>query len=543
MNKLWYKNAVIYSVDVEAFKDSDNDGIGDFKGLKHRLHYLSGLGINCIWLLPFYDTPNKDNGYDVRDYYQIDRRLGDFGNFVEFLDAAEEEGIRVLVDLVVNHTSDQHFWFKEPRKDKNSPFRDFYIWSKTKPKNDGQHAILGAEQGHSNWEKDKKSGEYFYHTFYPNQPDLNITNTAVRKEIKKIMHFWLKLGISGFRIDAAPHMIRKKGKEKFEGDPHDVFRDLREFVENQKKDAILLAEVDVEPKKYRDFFGEDDQMHMLFNFYVNNYIFLALATETAAPLVKALKHLPHDSEKEQMANFLRNHDELDLERLTDKEREQVYKVYAPEENMRIFDRGIRRRLAPMLQNNRQKIELAYSLLFTLPGTPILRYGQEIGMGDDLSLKGRDSVRTLMQWSAEENGGFSNAPKNKLVRKIISKGPFSFEKINVNDQHRDPASLLNWMERAIRFRKECPEFGWGEYEAIDTGNPKVFAHMRRSEKGVILALHNFSQENVKVQLDFKEEMELFDVFGDKKYEAIGKNNPEIDLSPYGYRWMKKRKEFL
>lgn len=543
MNKLWYKNAVIYSLDVESFKDSDNDGIGDFKGLKHRLHYLSSLGINCIWLLPFYDSPNKDNGYDVRDYYQIDSRLGDFGNFVEFLDAAEEEGIRVLVDLVVNHTSDQHIWFKEARKDKDSPFRNYYIWSKTKPKDDGKHAILGAEQGNSNWEKDKKSGEYYYHTFYPEQPDLNVSNPAVRKEIKKIMHFWLKLGISGFRIDAAPHMIRKKGDAKFDGDPHEVFRDFREFVESYKPEAILLAEVDVEPRKYKNFFGDDDQMHMLFNFYLNNYIWLALATGKAAPLEKALKNLEHNSDREQMANFLRNHDELDLERLTEKEREEVFKAFAPEEDMKIFDRGIRRRLAPMLENNRQRMELSYSLLFTLPGTPVLRYGQEIGMGEDLTKKGRDSVRTLMQWSAGENGGFSNAPRKKLVRNIISKGPFSYEKINVNDQHRDPGSLLNWIDRAINFRKECPEFGWGEFKSIKTGNPAVFAYMRSSVKGVAVAVHNFSNEEVKVKLELDKNLEVIDVFGDKKYETMDLNTRELKLSAYGYRWLKKKKDFL
>ena len=357
------------------------------------------------------------------------------------------------------------------------------------------------------------------------------------------MHFWLKLGISGFRIDAAPHMIRKKGDAKFEGDPHDVFRDFREFVESYKPDAILLAEVDVEPKKYKDFFGEDDQMHMLFNFYLNNYIWLALATEKAAPLEKALKNLQHDSEREQMANFLRNHDELDLERLTDKEREEVFKAFAPEEDMKIFDRGVRRRLAPMLENNRRKIELSYSLLFTLPGTPVLRYGQEIGMGEDLSKKGRDSVRTLMQWSAGENGGFSNAPRKKLVRNIISKGPFSYEKVNVNDQHRDQDSLLNWMDRAINFRKECPEFGWGEYKALKTGNPHVFAHIRSSEKGVAVAVHNLSNEDVKITLDLEEELEIMDVFGDKKYEAINSDSRELKLSAYGYRWLKKKKDFL
>ena len=539
MNPLWYKNAVIYSLDVDSFMDSDNDGVGDFRGLKHKLPYLASLGINCIWILPFYQSPNRDNGYDVKDYYQIDSRFGDLGNFVELVDEAEELGIRILVDLVVNHTSNEHQWFQEARKSKDSPFRDFYIWRDEKPEKEEDDNIFGG----SVWEYDEEAEAYYYHTFYPFQPDLNIANPAVQKEIQRIMHFWLKLGISGFRLDAATHMVRQKGNENFEGDPHDVFRHFRRFIEFQRRDAILLAEVDVEPEKYQDFFGNEDQMHMLFNFYVNNYIFLALAREEAAPLEKALQNLPRHSEREQMANFIRNHDELDLERLTDEEREDVFKAFAPKEEMKIFGRGIRRRFPPMIEGHRQKLELAYSLLLTLPGTPVLRYGQEIGMGDDLSLEGRKSVRTLMQWTDGKNGGFSNAPADKLIKKVISEGQFGYKKLNVTDQHRDPKSLLNWMERAINFRKESPEFGWGKYEVVETGNEKVFGHSRDSERGFGIALHNFSDKEQTVTLKLDKPQDIFDVFGDKNYEKFDPETQKIKLSPYGYRWMRKRKEFL
>lgn len=539
MNRLWYKNAIIYSLDIEAFLDSDNDGVGDFKGLKHRLNYLASLGVNCIWLLPFYQSPNKDNGYDVKDYYQVDPRMGDLGNFAELVDEAEDLGIRILMDLVVNHTSNQHFWFQEARKDKNSKYRDFYIWMDEKPENDDKYVIFGEKQGNSNWKYDEEAGAYYYHTFYEHQPDLNLSNPAVQKEIMRIMHFWLKLGISGFRIDAATHMIREKGNEKFEGDPHDLFRRFRDYIENQKKDAILLAEVDVVPKKYKDFFGDEDQMNMLFNFYVNNYIWLALAKKEAAPLIKALKNLPGIQRKEQMANFIRNHDELDLERLTEEEREVVLQTFAPDENMRIYGRGIRRRTASMLNNDQRILELTYSLLFTLPGTPVLRYGQEIGMGDDLSLEERKSVRTLMQWAGSKNGGFSDAPPEKLVRNIISEGPLGYKKLNVNDQHRDSGSLLNWMSRAMHTRRETPEYGWGDFEIIETGNPKVFAHLSRSTKGMALAIHNFSDKEETIILELENAKDIVDIFGDKKYEPYNPDDPEVKISPFGHRWMRKR----
>lgn len=542
MNNLWYKNAIIYALDIETFMDSNNDGIGDIKGLKHRLEYLANLGITCIWLLPFYDSPNKDNGYDVRDYYQVNSKYGDLGHFAELVDAANELGIRILVDLVANHTSDKHQWFKAARKNKNSPYRDFYIWLDKKPKDSNKNVIFGKDQGNSNWKYDEKAGAYYYHTFYSFQPDLNIANPAVQKEIERVMHFWLKLGVSGFRIDAASHMIRKKGKEKFQGDPHQVFRNFRTFIEGQRLDAILLAEVDVDPKKYKDFFGKENQMNLLLNFYINNYIFLALARETAEPLSKVLHSFSRFSEREQMANFVRNHDELDLERLTEDERKEVFKVFAPKKDMRIFNRGIRRRLPPILKNDRQKIELTFSLLFTLPGTPILRYGQEIGMGDDLSLEGRESVRTIMQWSNDARGGFTDSTKKKLIKKLISKGEYSYKELNVEQQRRDPDSLLNWIRQVIYYRREASEFGSGQYEVLKVNNSKVLAHRCTNGKEVSIALHNFSNKEEKVKLKIKDTQHITAIFGDKEYEGFDSKNQEITLSSYGYVWLGKRKIF-
>ncbi|MDT0643076.1 alpha-amylase family protein [Zunongwangia sp. F363] len=542
MNRFWYKNAIIYSLDVESFMDSDGDGIGDFKGLRHRLNYLKHLGVDCIWLLPFYDTPNRDNGYDVRDYYQLDKRLGDLGHFAEFVENAQEIGIRVIIDLVVNHTSEEHFWFQEARKDKNSKYRDFYIWADEKPEEHGTHAIFGEDQGGTNWHFDQEAGQFYYHSFYPFQPDLNLSNPAVQDEIMRIMHFWLKLGVSGFRMDAVTHMLRKKGNVAFENDPHDVLRKFRRFVQEKKTDAVLLAEVDVDPKRYKDFFGKSDQMHMLLNFYVNNYIFLALARGEATALARAIEQLPVHSQKEQMANFLRNHDELDLERLTASEREEVFKDFAPEENMRIFGRGIRRRLAPMLNNDRQKLELVYSLLLSLPGTPLIRYGQEISMGEDLNLKGRNSVRTVMQWSSRENGGFSTAKPEKLVRKAIAEGAYGYKNNSVESQQRDSSSFLNWINRAINYRKECPEFGKGEVEILETNNKKVLAIMRKTDSGMALAIHNFSGKDQEIKLSLGEDTEMLEIFANKEYSRSKLENP-TEISSYGYRWFREKRNFL
>lgn len=542
MEKLWYKNTVIYSVEIENFLDSNKDGIGDFHGLKNRLGYLRSLGVNCIWILPFYASPNKDNGYDVMDYFKINPKYGDFGDFAEFVDAAEEHGIRILVDLVVNHTSNEHFWFQEARKDKNSKYRDYYIWSKTKPKENPEHIIFGKEQGNSNWKYDQKAKAYYYHTFYGFQPDLNLTNPKVQNEIIRIMHFWLKLGISGFRIDAAEHMVREKGGENFESDPHVFLRKMRDFVEKQRKDAVLLAEVDVDPKNYKSFFGDEDQMHLLFNFYLTNNIWLAFARNDPKPIVRALNKLPEIKEKEQLVNFGRNHDELDLGQLTDKEREDVFKVFAPEENMQIYGRGIRRRLASMLSNDKKRIKLMYSLIFTLPGSPKIRYGDEIGMGEDLNLEERESVRTIMQWSNSKNAGFSDAPKKK-VNKLISKGEYGYKKVNVNDQQRDPNSLLTWMRMAINFRLETPEFGNGDFSIIKTDQPNILAYCRKLDDGIAIAVHNFSDKKLEVVLELDDTKEIVDVFGDKNYKNFDPKTKKVEISGYGYRWMRRRNVVL
>jgi maltose alpha-D-glucosyltransferase/alpha-amylase len=546
MNKFWYKNAVIYSLDVETFKDSNGDGTGDFEGLKNALPYLSSLGVTCLWLLPIFDTPNRDNGYDVKDYYKIDPRLGDLGHFAQLIDAAEEVGIRVLIDLAVNHTSSEHFWFQESRKSKSSKYRDYYIWVDEKPEDPAPNMMAEEGEKSTSWKYDRTAKAYYFHSFYPHQPDLNIANPQVQKEIFRIMHFWLKMGVSGFRIDAAPHMFKEKGRMDFEGDPHEIFRNFREFVETQKPDAILLAEVDLDPNQYNKYLGNEDQMHMLFNFYVNNFTYLAFAREEATPLARALQRMPKEiTQKEQLATFLRNHDELNLDKLSRNEREEVFKAFAPQENMQIFGRGIRRRLASILGNNRQKMELAHSLLFTLPGTPVLRYGEEIGMGEDLSMEGRSSVRTVMQWANEQNGGFSNAPTENLIRNVISGGEFGYEKVNVSDQLRDPDSFLTWISKAIDYRKEFPEFGWGRSHIIDTGDPHVLGYYSNSDKGMGIAFHNFSGKEITVKLEVDEEefKDVVDIFGNIRYEKFDPKNQKVKLTPYGYRWMHKKHNYL
>jgi maltose alpha-D-glucosyltransferase/alpha-amylase len=445
----------------------------------------------------------------------------------------------VLVDLVVNHTSNEHPWFQEARRDKGSKFRNYYVWTQESPEDGGQHAVFGEQQG-GNWAFDEEAGAYYYHTFYKHQPDLNLTNPEVHEEIRKTMRFWLRLGVAGFRMDAVPHMIRQKGHEHFRGDPHDLFRDFRRFVEEQRQDAVLLAEVDVEPERYKAFFGDEDQLHMLLNFYLDNYLFLAFADGQAAPIAHALETLPQTSTSEQYANFLRNHDELDLERLTEGERGRVYEAFAPEETMRIFGRGVHRRLAPMLGGDRRRLELAYSLLFSLPGTPVLRYGQEIGMGENLSLEGRSSVRTPMQWSDEPNGGFSSASSAELVRPVIRGGDFGYERVNVNEQRLDPDSFLNWLGRAIRTRKECPELGWGKPEVIATGDPHIFAHLCRWKGSVVLAIYNFSPEErtATLKLEAEDADHLIDIFGDCHYEAFDRSSCRVHLKGFGYRWLRK-----
>jgi len=538
MQNHWYKNAIVYSLDVESFMDSDGNGVGDFPGLTNCLDHLSGLGITCLWLLPFYPSPNRDNGYDVMDYYGVDPRLGTLGDFVEFMYQAKERGIRVIIDLVVNHTSIEHPWFQASRSDKNSRYRDYYVWEENPPKDfePGLLAFPNAED--SIWEYDEKAEAFYLHHFYKEQPDLNIGNPKVREEICRIMAFWLELGVSGFRIDAAPFLIKGIGIEGANPEELEGFlAEMHSFLVSRQGDAVLLAEANVASENIPIYFGEGDRMHLLFNFLLNQYMFLALARKDASTLRDGLKTLPKSPGICQWLNFVRHHDELTLDRISKSEQQEIFAAFAPEENMQLYGHGIRRRLAPMMGGNRCQIELVYSLLFTLPGTPLVRYGEEIGMGDDLSLEDRNSVRTVMQWSDEKNGGFSTAQPDQLTRPTIKGGEYGYEKVNVSSQQRDPNSLINWMERAIRVRKQCPEFGWGEWTILETDEPAVFAHSCEWQGKTVIALHNLADKPCTVSLKANNYTHLFDLFGDRQYDSLNGDLSSVPLSAYGYRWFR------
>ncbi|MBW4449681.1 MAG: alpha-amylase family protein [Spirirestis rafaelensis WJT71-NPBG6] len=535
MQKIWYKNAIFYSLDVETFMDSDDDGVGDFQGLTKRLDHLSGLGITCLWLLPFYPSPNRDNGYDVMDYYNVDPRLGTLGDFVEFIHQASDRGIRVIVDLVVNHTSNQHSWFQQARSDKNSKYHDYYVWSENPPKTQPEQLIFpGVEE--SLWEYDKQADAYYLHHFYKEQPDLNIANLAVREEIYKIIGFWLQLGVSGFRIDAAPFLINPLGIADCP-DLESFINDMRQFITSRRGDAVLLAEAKVEPERIPIYFGNGDRCQILFNFLLNQYLFLALAQKDSQGLRDGLKALPNVPNIGQWLNFVRHHDELAIDLISDSQRKEIFQAFAPEKNMQIFGTGIRRRLPPMLNGDRRRIELTYSLLFSLPGTPLLRYGEEIGMGDDLSLEGRNSVRTVMQWSDAPNGGFSSASPDTLTRPVIKEGEYGYKRVNVATQERDPGSLINWMEHIIRIRKQCPEFGLGKWQILETDEPCVFAHCCEWEGSSVIALHNLADKPCTARLKSYFDKHLIDIFGDSQYEPLDIDSPSIPLEAYGYGWFR------
>ena len=541
MLDLWYKNAVIYCLDVEVFMDGNGDGIGDFQGLTQRLEYISGLGITCIWLQPFYPTPNRDDGYDVMDFYSVDPRLGSLGDFVEFTRHARERGLRVIIDLVVNHTSIEHPWFQAARNDKNSKYRDFYVWSESKPA-DADEGIIFPGVQESTWTYDEKAEAYYFHRFYKHQADLNITNPAVREEIYKIMGFWLELGVSGFRIDAAPFLIELKGIEDTAdvADPYLYLKEMRNLLSWRMGDAILLAEANVKMEQVPEYFGDGEKMHLLFHFIANQGIMLALVREQVAPIIEALKSSPEIPQMGQWAHFIRNHDELSLDKLTQAERDEFAAKFAPDkEKTWVYDRGVRRRMPPLLDNDQRRLKLIYSLMLTLPGTPVLRYGQEIGMGDDLSLPERNSIRTPMQWSNQKNGGFSTVAADTLVRPVITEGEYGYKQLNVLDQRRDETSLLNWMERAIRTRKDCPEFGWGKWQILETASKSVLAHSCEWKGNVVIAIHNFAGEACTVKLDLSQfdAQHLIDLLGDKKYRQIEDNSHPVELEAYGYRWLR------
>jgi len=538
INDLWYKNAVIYCLSVGTFMDANGDGIGDFGGLMRRLDYLHGLGVTAIWLMPFQTSPGRDDGYDVSDYYGVNPAYGTLGDFVEFTHGAKQRGIRVIIDLVVNHTSDQHPWFQEARRDPSSRYRDWYVWSPTRPRNANQGMVFPGVQK-STWSYDREARSWYFHRFYDFQPDLNTSNPHVLAEILKIMGFWIQLGVSGFRMDAVPFVISTKGPRV--GKPveqYEMLRALRAFLQWRVGDSIILAEANVLPETDMEYFGKDgDRMHMMFNFQVNQNLFYALAAADARPLTRALKATLKRPETAQWGLFLRNHDELDLGRLTEEQRQKVFDCFGPDEDMQLYQRGIRRRLAPMLGGDRRRIELAYSLMFTLPGTPVLRYGDELGMGDDLGLPERVCARTPMQWSTEPQGGFTTS--DKPVVPVISEGPYGYQHVNAAVQRRDPNSMLNWIERIVRMRKEVPEVGWGEYEVLPVRDPAILAVRYDWRNNSVLFVHNLSDTPREVALSTglagPEGRVLINLLTENHSNAAEDGKHHVLLEAYAYRW--------
>lgn len=547
MSERWYKEAVIYCIEVDTYQDSNGDGCGDLPGLTSRLDYLARLGVTCLWLNPIHPSPKLDGGYDISDYYGVHPQLGTLGDFVELATQARSRGIRLVMDLVVNHTSDQHPWFQSARSDPDSPYRDWYVWSEDEPPDRRQGMVFPGEQTET-WTMDDAAKLWYYHRFYDFQPDLNWTSPAVRAEIKKVMGFWLQLGASGFRIDAAPFVIEQTVPGVSPG-PMDftILDDWRQDVQWRNGEAVLLCEANVGPEDLPKYCaaavdGPNDRAHLMFAFGLNAKLWLALARRDAEPLIEALASMPRIAAMAQWATFLRNHDELDLSKLTDEQRSDVMAAFAPKQDMRIYGRGIRRRLASMMSGDRRRIELAYSLQFSMPGTPVLRYGEEIGMGEDLKLPGRESVRTPMQWDDSRAAGFSTAPVAQLVRPVPTRGDYSAKRVNVEAQQLDRQSLLRWFEELIRVLRECPEIGVGELGVIDRPLPRsVLAHRFDAPEGAILLLHNLADTPVTLDLSGLDAGKRpYEVFADGQYEPPAKNLGRLELNGWGYRWIRLRR---
>jgi trehalose synthase len=541
---LWWKTAVVYCLDVQTYLDWDGDGYGDLPGLAQRLDHLADLGVTCLWLMPFYPTGDRDDGYDITDFYGVDPRLGTHGDLVEVIRTANDRGMRVIVDLVVNHTSTKHPWFRSAEASKDSPYRDFYVWREDEPPPTKKEVVF-PDQENSIWQFSEKTGEWYLHRFYKEQPDLNVTDPRVRDEIAKAMGFWLELGLSGFRVDAVPFLLETQGVDQQEArsfpDPHEFLAALRSLVGRRTGNGILLGEVNLPHEQQAEFFGGENgnELTMLFDFISMQRLYLSLARADAAPLAQALLQRPHVSPDSQWATFVRNHDELTLDKLSDDERAEVFAAFGPEEGMQVYGRGLRRRLPPMLDGDPRRVRMVYSLLFSLPGTPVLFYGEEIGMGEDLGLEGRLAVRTPMQWTPGPNGGFSDAPARRLTRPVVE-GGFAPEFVNVAEQRRDPESLLNFMKLLIRRYRECPELGWGEFELLEQPHPAVLAHQCRWDDGTLVAVHNLGSEPRTVPLTLEgcdSTHRLEDLLREGTTRLSDDGTAELALEGYGYRWLR------
>ncbi|BDV31878.1 alpha-amylase family protein [Microbacterium terricola] len=535
---LWWKSAVIYCLDVETYMDADGDGIGDFTGLARRIDYLADLGVTCLWLMPFYPTPDRDDGYDITDFYGVDRRLGSHGDVVEVLRTARDRGMRVIVDLVVNHTSDKHPWFVSAKRSRTSRYRDFYVW-RDEPPAHPQPTVFPGEEA-SVWEHEPRTDQYFQHVFYKHQPDLNVANPRVRDEIAKTMGFWLALGVSGFRIDAVPFLIEPPDGVEL-GDPHELLRDLKRFLQRRSGEAALLGEVNLPFRQQLQFFGgpRGGELDLQFDFLSMQALYLSLARSDPAPLVKSLQARPALPPEAGWANFVRNHDELTLDKLSEREREEVFTAFAPDEGQRVYGRGITRRLPPMLAGDPRRIRMVYSLLFSLPGTPVLFYGEEIGMGENPDVHGRGSVRTPMQWTDAAGAGFSDAPPRRLVAPFPADG-YAPAHVNVQQQRNDPDSLLDFIRRMISRSRTSAEIGWGELEILSPDTDGVLVHSLTSDVGRMVAFHNFTDVPVRTRVAIGTDSagaELLDLHGPDTVPVDGRGRISVELAPYGFRWLR------
>ena len=536
----WYKHAVFYEVLARGFFDSNGDGTGDLTGLVRKLDYLQWLGIDCVWLLPMYESPLRDGGYDISDYFKILPEFGNTADFVELLDEAHRRGIRVITDLVMNHTSDQHPWFKASRQDPDGPYGDFYVWSDTDDRYD-EARIIFVDTETSNWTYDEVRGQYYWHRFFSHQPDLNFENPAVQEAILEVLRYWLDLGIDGFRLDAVPYLYEREGTncENLK-ETHEFLKRVRSEVDRLYPDRVLLSEANQWPSDVVDYFGDyesgGDECHMNFHFPLMPRMFMAVRQEQRFPISEILAQTPPIPRNCQWAIFLRNHDELTLEMVTDEERDYMYAEYAKEPRMRA-NVGIRRRLAPLLDNDRNQIELFTALLLSLPGSPVLYYGDEIGMGDNIWLGDRDAVRTPMQWSSDRNAGFSQSDPARLYLPLIMDPVYGYQALNVESQRANPGSLLNWTRRMIQIRKRHPVFGTGEFTELNATNPSVLAFLREYGDDRMLCVNNLSRHPQPVELDLSRHAGVSPVecVGGVRFPEIGELPYLLTLPGHGFYW--------
>jgi maltose alpha-D-glucosyltransferase/alpha-amylase len=538
---LWYKDAVIYQVHVRTFYDSNGDGIGDFRGLAEKVDYLQELGVNAVWLMPFFPSPLRDDGYDIAEHRSVHPSYGTLDDFKNFLTGAHQRGIRVIVEVVLNHTSDQHPWFLESRSSRDNPRRDWYVWSDTDTRYKGARIIF-LDTETSNWARDPVTKSYYWHRFFSHQPDLNYDNPAVREEMWSVMKFWLEMGVDGFRLDAVPYLVEREGTScENLPETHAVLKELRAKMDKEFPGKMLLAEANQWPADLRPYFGDGDEFHMAFHFPVMPRMFMSVKLEDRKPIMDILQRTPAIPDPCQWCLFLRNHDELTLEMVTDIERDYMYDSYAGDKAMRL-NLGIRRRLAPLLDNDRRRVELLNGMLMSLPGTPIIYYGDEIGMGDNVHLGDRNGVRTPMQWDGGWNAGFSKADPESLYSPLILDPVYGYPAVNVYSQRRSGHSLLAWMKRLIETRKSTQVFGRGSIEFLHPANHRVLAYVRQLKNEAVLVVNNLSNSAQAVELDLRRYKGniLVEMFGRNIFPRIGDLPYLLTMGPYQFFWFRLRR---